>query len=71
MFVPIDLPLCECEDALGRHTLSAVLDVVTLTYHVVERDPSASTGQVRRHLLTLGAARRWATAYRDEQLRRS
>jgi hypothetical protein len=35
---PINLPLCEFDDALGRQSLSAVIDELTLTYSVVDRE---------------------------------
>jgi hypothetical protein len=56
---PIRLPLCEYDDALGRQTLSAVIDEVTLTYCVVDRESRT----LREHLPSLQEARRWAAAY--------
>ena len=63
---PINLPLCEFDDALGRQSLSAVIDELTLTYSVVDRERQP----LRKHLPSLQDARRWAVAYRDEQQRR-
>ena len=58
----ISVPLCECDDALGRQILSAELDELTLTYRVLAGD-----GQLLcRHLPSLQEARRWARAYRDQ-----
>jgi hypothetical protein len=62
---PIRLPLCEYDDALGRQSLRAVIDELTLTYFVVDRESRV----LSRHLPSLQAARRWACAYRDEQQR--
>jgi hypothetical protein len=64
MEVPIILPLCEYDDARGRHRLSAVLDAETLTYPVDARDPDGLSRRLNRHLPSLEHARRWATAYR-------
>jgi hypothetical protein len=60
---PIRLPLCEYDDALGRQSLSAVIDELTLTYCVVDRE----SRPLRKHLPSLREARRWACAYRDER----
>jgi hypothetical protein len=62
---PIRLPLCEYDDALGRQTLSAVIDELTLTYCVVDRESRT----LREHLPSLQDARRSAAAYRDERER--
>lgn len=63
---PINLPLCEYEDALGRQSLSAVIDELTLTYSVVDRERRP----LCKHLPSLQEARRWAGAYRDERRER-
>jgi hypothetical protein len=60
---PIRLPLCEYDDALGRQSLSAVIDELTLTYCVVDRE----SRPLRKHLPSLREARRWACARRDER----
>jgi nucleoside-diphosphate-sugar epimerase len=52
---PIRLPLCEYNDALGRQSLSAVIDELTLTYCVVHRESLP----LRKHLPSLQEARRW------------
>lgn len=62
---PIRLPLCEYDDALGRQSLSAVIDELTLTYCVVDRD----SRPLHKHLPSLQEARRWACVYRDERQR--
>lgn len=62
---PIRLPLCEYDDALGRQSLSAVIDGLTLTYCVVDRE----SRPLCKHLPSLQEARRWACAYRYERRR--
>lgn len=66
---PLDIPLCHYESGDGPRRLSARLDELTLTYCVVERDPEGRALLLRRHVLSLREARRWATAHRDERLR--
>ena len=66
---PLDIPLCDYDRGDGRRRLSARLDELTLTYCVVERDPEDRVLSLKRHVLSLREARRWATAYRDERLR--
>lgn len=51
---PIRLPLCEYDDALGRQSLSAVIDGLTLTYCVVDRE----SRPLCKHLPSLQEARR-------------
>ena len=62
---PIYIPLCEYDDDRGQQTLCAVIDEVTLTYCVVDRESQP----LKRHLLTLQSARAWAEAHRDAQRR--
>ena len=62
---PLYIPLCDYDDALGRQSLSAVIDDLTLTYCVVDRE----SGTLCRHLRSLHDARRWARDYRDERQR--
>ena len=57
------MPLCEYDDALGRQSLRAVIDDLTLTYSVVDRE----SRPLCKHLPSLHEARRWASAYRDER----
>ena len=66
---PLDIPLCDYDSGDNRRRLSARLDELTLTYCVVERDPEDRVLSLKRHVLSLREARRWATAYRDERLR--
>lgn len=61
----MNVPLCEYDDALGRHSLSAEIDELTLTYCVLDRDSRL----LCRHLPSLQEARRWAGAYRDQRQR--
>jgi hypothetical protein len=61
----IIVPLCECDDARARQSLSAELDEPTLTNCVLDRD-----GRLRcRRLPSLRKARSWAHAYRHEPQR--
>jgi hypothetical protein len=71
MYVPIDIPLCFYEDALGRHRLRAMLDELSLTYRVVAHDPDGRMRELRSHIPSLAEARRWAIAFSDEQARSS
>ena len=61
---PIHIPLCDYDDDRGQQSLSAVIDEVTLTYHVVDRD----NRRLCEHLPTLQAAREWAHAHRASDL---
>jgi hypothetical protein len=69
MGLPLDIPLCHYETGDGRQRLSARLDELTLTYCVVEQGPEGRTLELRRYVPSLREARRWATAYREQQLR--
>jgi hypothetical protein len=53
----------------GRHRygLYAVLDELTQTYDVVRRDPEGHERALRRHVLSLRDARRWASDF-DESV---
>jgi hypothetical protein len=62
---PLYIPLCEYDDALGRQRLSAVIDDLTLTYCVVDRE----SRPLCRHLRSLHEARCWARDYCDERRR--
>ena len=66
---PLDIPLCDYDSGDGHRRLSARLDEMTLTYCVVELDHEGRVLSLKRHVLSLREARRWATAYRDERLR--
>jgi hypothetical protein len=51
----------------GRHCvrLWAVLDELTQTYDVVQRDSQGRERALKHHVLSLRAARRWASAFDD------
>jgi hypothetical protein len=57
---PIDRPLCAYEGRDAPCRLSAVLDELALTYSIVERAADGETRLLRRHVLSLREARRWA-----------
>lgn len=62
---PIDVLLGEREAAEGPQQLRAVLDELTLTYTIVERGPGGQRRELRRHVRSLQAARRWAQLHAD------
>jgi hypothetical protein len=62
---PLYMPLCEYDNALGRQSLRAVIDELTLTYTVVDRE----SRPLCKYLPSLREARRWACDYRDERQR--
>jgi hypothetical protein len=61
MDTPIEIPLCEYQNELGRHRLYAVLDELTLTYRVLISYPDGRTRALRHHLPSRREARRWAS----------
>ena len=62
MPVSIDVLLSETETAEGRRRLRAVVDELTLTYTIVE-DSGDRSRELRRHVRSLGDARRWAALH--------
>ena len=67
----VEIPLCHYVDDAGQHFLSAVLDELSLTYHVVERGADGRTRRLKAHLPSLAEAREWATALKCERANRS
>ena len=47
-----------------RYEMRALLDELSLTYHVVERAPDGDTRRLKAHLRSLWEARRWAEDFR-------
>jgi hypothetical protein len=66
---PVQIPLCEYHDELGRHELFAVLDELSLTYRVAVRHPDGRIYALRQFIPSRRNARRWAEHYRLRQLR--
>jgi RNA polymerase sigma-70 factor, ECF subfamily len=60
---PLYMPLHEHADALGRQSLRALIDDLTLSYTVVDRE----SRPLCKHLPSLREARRWACDCRDER----
>jgi hypothetical protein len=67
MTTPVEIPLYEYENELGRHQLYAVVDELSLTYRVLVRDPDGRTRAVRQFIPSRRNARQWAAHYRDKQ----
>jgi hypothetical protein len=59
--------LCTYEDDTGEYELLALLDELSLTYHVVERAADGRTRRLKAHLSSLAEARRWARTVRHER----
>lgn len=55
--------LCEYGDAGTHRRLFAVFDDLSLTYEVIEGSPDGEFRRLRRHLMSLRAARAWADRY--------
>jgi hypothetical protein len=55
-----EIPLCDCLSVDGRRF--AILDELTLTYDVVERERNGRTRVLRRHVATLREARAYTCA---------
>jgi hypothetical protein len=64
MDTPIEIPLCEYQNELGRHRLYAVLDELTLTYRVLISYPDGRTRALRQHVPSRRQARGSSTRYR-------
>ena len=65
---PMDsIPLCAYEADTGEHELFALLDELSLTYHVVERAADGRTRRLKAHFSSLAEARRWARTVRHER----
>jgi hypothetical protein len=64
---PLDIRLGHYDDERGRHELHALLDELTLTYHVVARGPDGRVRRLKAHLRSLQEARRWVRAFRGAQ----
>lgn len=67
MTTALDTSLGSYEHEGERYELRALLDELSLTYHVVERAPDGSTRRLRAHLRSLWEARRWAEEFRSER----
>jgi hypothetical protein len=65
---PVEIPLCEYHNELGRHRLFAVLDEPTLTYRVLISCPDGRTRALRQNVPSRRRARQWATHYRYKAL---
>lgn len=63
MPLPIDVLLCEYETSDSRRQLRAVLDELTLTYTIVDRDRGGRKRMLRRHVSSLREARAWASSH--------